>query len=68
MWLSAQLLFPHGREGALEKLILQDVAFAIFSADDPFTALHVDEPQIGGDCFCFYALPGIDCDRPANPE
>jgi hypothetical protein len=66
--LSAQLLFHYRGEGALERLVVQDVAFTIFSADDPVTALHVDEPEIGGDCFCLYALPGFDCDRPANPK
>jgi hypothetical protein len=64
----AQLLFHYGGEGALEEFIVQNIAFAIFSADDPVTAFHIDEPEIGDDCFCLYALPGIDCDRPANPK
>jgi hypothetical protein len=66
--LSAQLLFDYGGKGTLEEFIVEDIAFAIFSADDPVTSLHIDEPEIGSDCFCLCTLPGIDCDRPANPE
>jgi hypothetical protein len=49
--LAAQLLFLHRRKGPLEKLIVQNVALAILSSDDPIAGLCVGEPKIGSDCF-----------------
>jgi hypothetical protein len=66
--LAAQRLFLYRCEGPLEELIAQNVAFAIFSANDPFTRLDIREPEVGGDCSCFCALRGVDDDRPENAE
>jgi hypothetical protein len=46
-------VFLEGGEGALEERVVEDVAFAVLSADDPVTAFYVDETKIGGDCSCF---------------
>src|SRR5271170_5198685 len=52
-------------EGALEKGIVGDVAFAVFSANDPVAALDVAEAEVGGDGLIFLALRGVDEQWPA---
>src|SRR5271170_6625676 len=48
------------RKRALEKSVIDDVAFAVLSADDPIAALDVAEAEIGGNRLIFLALCGID--------
>src|SRR5271165_4575504 len=52
-------------EGALEKGVVDDVALAVFSANDPVAALDVAEAEVGGDGLIFLALRGVDEQWPA---
>jgi len=52
-------------EGALEKGVVDDVALAVFSANDPVAALDVAEAEVGGDGLIFIALRGVDEQWPA---
>ena len=49
-----------GSESALEEGVVYDVAFAVFSADDPVSALDVAEAEVGGDGLVLLALRGVD--------
>jgi hypothetical protein len=65
---AARLFFIHRFKGPMEEIVAHTIAFAIFSADDPIAGHHVGEPEIRGDCFCFPALPGFNCDRSENAK
>jgi hypothetical protein len=52
----------------LEKRVVDDVALAVFAADDPLAALHVDEAKIGGNGGRFSGLGGIDKKRTAGTK
>ena len=47
-------------EGALEKRVVDDVAFAVFSAHDPIAAFNMAETEVCGDGLIFLALRGVD--------
>jgi hypothetical protein len=47
-------------EGALEEGVVDDVAFSIFTVDDPLTAIHVAKASIGRDGAGMLTLLGVD--------
>ena len=46
-------------EGALEEGIVNDVAFAVLSTDDPVSALDVAKAEVGSDGLVFLALSRV---------
>jgi hypothetical protein len=52
----------------LEKRIGYNVAFAIFTTDNPVAALHIAGTQVSGDSLCFCALLGVYQQWPASSK
>jgi hypothetical protein len=50
----------NGREGALEEGVVDDVAFAVFTVDDPLAFFDVAKAGVSGDGGGLLALLGVD--------
>jgi hypothetical protein len=57
-----------GSEGALEEGVVNHVAFAVLSADNPVSALDVADAKVGSDGLVFLALCGVDEQRAAGAK
>ena len=55
-------------ERALKEGIIDDIALAVLSANNPIANAYISESQIGGDCLSLFALCGVYKQWPAGAK